>query len=128
MEMSQFNWKAPRAGAGLVFAGLAAMALVAVALILPATAQATVKLIRVSPTYAGDYATLTAAVAPARKCSIVVHYKSGDSTAQGLYPKRPTAGRVSWTWKVGTNTTAGRWAITVSCGTAGTLNTSFVAR
>jgi hypothetical protein len=78
--------------------------------------------------YPGDYATLTAAVSPARRCSIVVYYKSGPSRAQGLYSKTPSAGRVSWTWKVGTNTTPGRWAITVSCGSAGTLRTSFLVR
>ena len=62
-------------------------------------------------------------------CAITVYYKSGPSHAQGLYPKRPTStGRVSWTWMVGTRTTPGRWAISVSCGRAGTLNTSFVVR
>ena len=109
-------------------AGLATMALLAAALALPATAQARVKLVRVSSVYAGDYATLTAAVSPARRCSIIVHYKSGPSKAQGLYAKMPSSGRVSWTWKVGTNTTAGRWAVTVSCGAAGVLRTSFVVR
>jgi hypothetical protein len=51
-------------------------------------------------------------------------YKSGASSAAGLYPKRGV--RISWTWKVGTRTTPGRWPITVSCGSAGTLRTSFV--
>src|SRR6266516_614707 len=46
----------------------------------------------------------------------------------GIYPKRPVGGRVSWTWKVGTRTTPGRWPIVVSCGSAGTLRTSFVVR
>jgi hypothetical protein len=104
------------------------MALAIAALVLPATAQASVKLVRVSTAYPGDYATLTAAVSPARRCSITVYYKSGPSRAQGLYAKIPRAGRVSWTWKVGTNTTAGRWRITVSCGSAGVLRTSFVVR
>jgi hypothetical protein len=107
---------------------LAAIVLMSAALVLPAAAQARVKLVRVSSAYAGDYATLTAAVSPARRCSIIVYYKSGPSRAQGLFPKTPRAGRVSWTWKVGTNTTPGRWAITVSCGSAGTLRTSFLVR
>jgi hypothetical protein len=107
---------------------IAAIALMTAALVLPATAQARVKLVRVSSAYPGEYATLTAAVTPRRRCSIRVYYKSGASTAQGLYAKMSRAGRVSWTWKVGTNTTAGRWTITVSCGTAGTLRTSFVVR
>jgi len=106
----------------------AAIGLMSAALVLPAAAEARVKLIRVSSSYPGDYATLTAAVSPARRCSIIVSYKSGPSHAQGLYSKTPRAGRVSWTWKVGTNTTRGRWTITVSCGSAGTLRTSFLVR
>lgn len=127
--MIQFQKGALRLRAGrLLCAGLATMALAIAALVLPATAQASVKLVRVSTAYPGDYATLTAAVSPARRCSITVYYKSGPSRAQGLYAKIPRAGRVSWTWKVGTNTTAGRWRITVSCGSAGVLRTSFVVR
>jgi hypothetical protein len=104
------------------------MALMIAALALPANAEASVKLVRVSSSYPGDYATLTAAVSPARMCAITVHYKSGPSSAKGLYSKRPSGGRVSWTWKVGTNTTPGRWRITVTCGSAGTLRTSFLVR
>ena len=89
---------------------------------------ASVKLVRVtSPISAGAYATLTASVSLRRLCSITVYYKSGRSSAAGLYAKRPNAqGRVSWTWKVGTRTTPGRWPIVVSCGSAGRLRTSFV--
>jgi hypothetical protein len=95
-------------------------------LVLPASAAARVRLISVtSPISAGSYATLRASVTPSRRCSITVYYKSGPSQAAGLYPKRPYRGRVSWTWKVGTRTTPGRWAIVVSCGSAGTLRTSF---
>ena len=99
------------------------------ALALPVAASARVRLITVSsPASAGSYATLRASVSPSRTCSITVYYKSGASHAQGLYPKRPVGGRVSWTWKVGTGTTPGRWAIVVSCGSAGTLRTSFVTQ
>jgi hypothetical protein len=94
--------------------------------VLPATASAKVRLVSVtSPAHPGSYATLTASVSPSATCSIAVYYKSGKSVAQGLYPKRPSRGRVSWTWMVGTRTTPGRWSIVVSCGRAGTLNTSF---
>ena len=93
------------------------------------TASAQVRLLSVtSPASPGSHATLTASVAPARTCSITVYYKSGPSRAQGLYSKRPSSGRVSWTWMVGTRTTPGRWPIVVSCGSAGTLRTSFVVR
>ncbi len=99
----------------------------AVAITLPAAASARVRLITVtSPASAGSYATLTASVSPSRACSITVNYRSGPSHAQGLYSKRPVGGRISWTWKVGTRTTPGRWGIVVSCGSAGTLRTSFV--
>jgi hypothetical protein len=110
------------------FRSLVVLALVGV-LALPSAASARVRLVRVSsPVPAGAYATLTASVAPARSCSITVHYKSGPSRAQGLTSRRPVRGVVSWTWKVGTNTTPGRWPITVSCGSAGSLRTSFVVR
>jgi hypothetical protein len=105
------------------------ISVLAVALALPAAASARVRLIHVtSPVSAGSYATLRASVSPSRTCSITVYYKSGPSHAQGLYPKRPVGGRVSWTWKVGTRTTPGRWPIVVSCGSAGTLRTSFVTQ
>jgi hypothetical protein len=124
MSRSQLRALHPRT----LLLAFAAITLMSAALVLPAAAQARVKLISVSTSYPGDYATLTAAVSPARRCSIVVYYKSGPSRAQGLYAKTPRAGRVSWTWKVGTNTTPGRWGITVSCGSAGTLRTSFLVR
>jgi hypothetical protein len=103
---------------------LITVALVA-ALAVPATASARVRLISVtSPIRHGSYATLTVSVAPTATCSPTVYYKSGPSHAAGLYPKR--GGRISWTWKVGTRTTPGRWPIVVSCGGAGTLRTSFI--
>jgi hypothetical protein len=107
-----------------------ATTLACVAALAPSTpaAPATVRLVKVtSPISAGSYATLTASVSRRSvTCSITVYYKSGASSAAGLYSKRPSGGRVSWTWKVGTRTTPGRWPIVVSCGPAGTLRTSFV--
>jgi hypothetical protein len=86
-----------------------------------------VRLIHVtSPISAGSQATLTASVTPNATCSITVNYKSGPSHAAGLYPTRSTNHRVSWTWMVGTRTTPGRWTIDVRCGSAGSLDTSFV--
>ena len=61
-------------------------------------------------------ATLTVSTSPGANCSIVVHYKSGPSRAKGLVPKVASgSGRVSWTWRVGSNTTPGRWPIVVTC-------------
>jgi hypothetical protein len=111
---------------------VAALAATAAATLAGATttvpaASSLARLIRVSsPVSRGESATLVARVRPSRLCSIGVYYKSGRSTAQGLYPKRPLAGRVRWTWKVGTRTTPGRWPIRVSCGSAGSFRTSFV--
>src|SRR5262249_8568325 len=79
-----------------------------------------------SPGGGGPPATLPAAARTGATCSIVAPYKSGPSSAAGLYAKRATAGRVSWTWTVGTRTTPGRWPIDVSCGAAGSLHTSLV--
>ncbi|HEX9415777.1 MAG TPA: hypothetical protein VF895_03625 [Gaiellaceae bacterium] len=107
------------------------LALVVTALIVlavfPATASAKVRLASVtSPRSPGSHAALVAKVSTNATCSITVLYKSGASRAQGLYPKRTVGLRVSWTWMVGTRTTPGRWPIIVSCGRAGTLQTSFV--
>jgi hypothetical protein len=100
----------------------------AVALALPVSASASVRLVSVtSPVRAGSTATLVARVSARVTCSITVIYKSGPSVAQGLYPQRVgLSRRVSWTWNVGTRTTPGRWPIIVSCGRAGTLRTSFL--
>lgn len=97
---------------------------VVLALVLPASASARVRLVSLtSPINHGAYATLRVSVSRVATCSITVHYLSGPSEAAGLYPKRGR--RIAWTWKVGTRTTPGRWPIVVSCGSAGTLRTSF---
>jgi acyl-CoA hydrolase len=109
----------------LLIAGATALVAAAAAVAAPA-ATTSARLVHVtSPVSRGDHATLTAHVVPARRCMITVFYKSGTSRAQGLYAKRPVHGRVSWTWMVGTNTTPGRWPIRVSCGSAGSFQTSF---
>ena len=106
-----------------------AVAVVA-SLLVPAAAAAKVTLLGVtSPARPGATATLTVAVTPAAAtCSIRVVYKSGPSKAQGLVPKRAAAGKVSWSWTVGTRTTPGRWPIHVDCGAAGKLSTAFEVR
>jgi hypothetical protein len=65
---------------------------------------------------AGSDATLTVAIPTGTSCAIVVTYKSGPSSASGLYAQRARAGRISWTWTVGSRTTPGRWPIDISCG------------
>lgn len=67
-----------------------------------------------SPVSPGDYATLKANTIPNAACYIGVFYESGRSEADGLHPKfADNKGNVSWTWKVGTGITPGRWQIVV---------------
>jgi beta-lactamase superfamily II metal-dependent hydrolase len=63
----------------------------------------------------GYTATLKAETLAGAQCTIAVYYKSGKSTASGLYPKEADSqGNVSWSWKVGTRTTPGSWPIVVT--------------
>jgi hypothetical protein len=65
-------------------------------------------------------------------CSIEVDYKSGPSTAAGLGDKTASStGVVTWSWKVGSNTTRGTWPIYISCelgSRSGSVATSFTVR
>jgi endonuclease YncB( thermonuclease family) len=69
-----------------------------------------------SPISPGSSATLAARTAPNAACRIEVIYKNGPSSASGLGPKSAGAdGSISWTWRVGSNTTTGDWPVTVTC-------------
>jgi hypothetical protein len=106
-------------------AGFASLAAATTALAVP-NAATTTRLVGVtSPAKRNAEAALIAHVVPARRCTIAVLYKSGPSHAQGLSPKRPTHGYVTWKWKVGGNTTLGSWPIQVNCGAAGSFRTHF---
>ena len=101
-------------------------------LIVPATATASLRLVSVTSSVSAGahttltYTTLTVSVSSSRvSCSVTVAYKSARSHATALYRQRPHAGRVSWTF--GPRTTPGRWLISVSCGSAGSLRVSIVA-
>jgi beta-lactamase superfamily II metal-dependent hydrolase len=73
-----------------------------------------------SPIGQGYTATLKAETLPGAQCTIAVYYKSGKSTASGLYPKEADSqGNVSWSWKVGTRTTPGSWPIVVTASLGG---------
>lgn len=70
----------------------------------------------ISPVARNSTETVTAKVSPNSMAYISVHYKSGDSKAKGLEPKRSDSyGNVSWSWHVGGNTTLGVVTVTVSC-------------
>jgi len=73
-----------------------------------------------SPIPHGANATLVARTTPGANCTITVYYKSGPSQAAGLVPKQAgTDGTVSWTWKVGANTTPGTWRIVITASIGG---------
>lgn len=64
----------------------------------------------------GEYASETIATEFGATCSIEVDYASGPSTAKGLGTQSTDQnGEITWTWKVGTNTTLGTWPINISC-------------
>lgn len=95
--------------------------------------QLEIKLISLtSPANAGSNATIAVNTVASANCQIIVLYKSGPSKAQGLFPKSADVqGQVSWTWRVGSNTTPGSWPIRVTCSSGaqkGMLKTSFVVR
>lgn len=96
------------------------VACAAVALVLVATASGTVRKVTftgvVSP---NDCASLTVSVSPRARCTIKVVYDTVVSKAKGLGPKTGT--RLTWRWKVGSSTHAGRWPVTVDCGKSGKL-------
>jgi hypothetical protein len=73
-----------------------------------------------NPVGQGYTATLEARTVPGAYCTITVYYKSGPSSASGLYPKTAdSGGNVSWSWKVGTRTTPGSWQIVVTASYGG---------
>jgi len=78
-----------------------------------------------SPISPGANATLTVKTTPGAQCTITVNYKSGPSTASGLETKTAdNLGNVSWTWKVGANTTPGTWTIVVTATSQGNTVTT----
>ena len=85
-----------------------------------------------SPVVASRDASIQIQTSAGAKCSITVIYKSGPSKAKGLSPQTADGrGRVGWRWRVGSNTTPGRWPIVVRCergGDKGELRTSFEVR
>ncbi len=105
--------------------------LVALAVIAPAPALATVQLINVtSPVRAGGSASVSVTTHTHAVCSIRVHYGSRPPLVTGGLGIKGTlfAGIVQWRWKMSSNAVHGRWTIDISCGTAGSLRTSFLVR
>jgi hypothetical protein len=62
----------------------------------------------------GQYASVTVKTKPYATGTIEVIYKSGPSKAKGLVPEKANAsGYITWTWKVGTNTTPGTYPVII---------------
>jgi hypothetical protein len=97
------------------------------ALALPVSAAASVRLINVtSPVHRGSYATVSVQTFVRGTCSIRVHYGS-KAPVPGLTPKGTLfGGIVQWQWRVSRTASRGRWSIDISCGTNGSLHTSFL--
>ena len=69
-----------------------------------------------TPVSPGHYATATIITTMGASCGIVVKYSTATSRAAGLVTKKaPSGGRLSWRWKVGTNTHPGSWRVTITC-------------
>jgi beta-lactamase superfamily II metal-dependent hydrolase len=85
-----------------------------------------------SPINAGAYASLTINTLPGAACTITVYYKSGPSQAAGLGPQTAGSdGNVTWSWKVGSRTSAGTWKIVVTAslnGQSKSINIPFEVR
>ena len=97
---------------------LLACCAVAAVLVPPAEARVT-NVSWTATVVAGSEALLTVNVTPRARCKIRVEYATGISKASRLGAKR--GGRITWRWKVGSNTTNGRWPVTVDCGASGKL-------
>jgi len=105
---------------------LAAIAVCAAAMIVPAGAAASVSLINLtSPVQRGSAALLVVRVSGrAPVCTVVLSRKGRTAHPKGLTPKRPSAGIASWAWQV--TVAPGAWRLRVSCGAAGHLVTAIV--
>ena len=100
-----------RVSVAVIIVALAAVAALVHAIEVP------VELVRLtSPVVPYTDATIVVKALPGAACTIVVLYKSGPSRARGLVAQDVNSrGVVSWTWRVGSNTTPGRWPVIVRC-------------
>ena len=74
----------------------------------------------------GDMASVTVSVSPRARCTIGVYYSTTASRAAGLGAKRGT--KITWTWRVGSNTKPGMWPVKIDCGKSGKTQTSVTVR
>lgn len=84
-----------------------------------------------SPVSRGGYVQLIVRTSVARSlCNIRVRYRSRPPIANPDLRQKGAlfAGILQWRWKMPANATRGTWSADLSCGTAGTLHTTFVVR
>lgn len=74
----------------------------------------------------GDMASVTVSVSPKARCTIGVYYSTTASRAAGLGAKRGL--KITWTWRVGSNTKPGTWPVKIDCGKSGKTQTSVTVR
>ena len=84
----------------------------------PSSGELDVSVISItSPLKPGSQATLEIQGKPNTEYDITVKYASGASTASGLEPKTADSdGKVSWSWKVGSQVKAGIYTATITSG------------
>jgi hypothetical protein len=96
----------------------------------PTPTQTPIELIALtSPVSPKEYVTLVIQVAPDAVCDPGVIYKTGESEARGLGPKTAGSdGRLSWTWKCGSQTTPGTYRVYVECDPGGRMDWPIVVQ
>lgn len=79
-----------------------------------------------SPVTRGGHAHIVAHANAANICRITVYSKSGRVHSRRLTPEDPgTDYRLAWEWLMPTNARLGAWHVRISCGSAGSLQTTF---
>jgi hypothetical protein len=96
----------------------------------PTPTQTPIELIALtSPVSPTEYVTLVIQVAPGAVCDPGVIYKTGESEARGLGLKTAGSdGRLSWTWKCGSQTTPGTYRVYVECDPGGRMEWPIVVQ
>jgi hypothetical protein len=99
-----------------------------IALAVPASAAASVHLVSITPSvHRGGYVTLQVLTVFTVRCTIRVHHGTARPlTGPALAAKsNHDLGNVRWRWRMPAHAALGRWSVDLSCGTAGTLHTTF---
>ena len=102
------------------------VALVLAAVFVSSAAAAVRVTMRPGRVATGDMASVTVSVSPRARCTIGVYYSTTASHAAGLGAKRGT--KITWTWRVGSNTKPGTWLVKIDCGKSGKAHTSVSVR